>query len=130
MDFLLTYVNVLIFGSVPLYISDLAQAFLSVLDGKGCNAKCYTVCGPRPEFLIDMIRAIQHRIGRYAPLVPIPVAPVKQIAPIVDRLMPFLNLPVQQIEAFGVHPPYSALEARSDLDFCPRSFSEALVDYL
>jgi nucleoside-diphosphate-sugar epimerase len=114
----------------PLYLADLAAAFTSLLHGKGTSGSRYTVCGPRQELLIDMIKIVQCRLQRHVPLLRIPIGPTKQIITVADRLLPFLQLPVQQIQSFGLHPPYDATEAQRDLDFKARSFAEAVADYV
>jgi nucleoside-diphosphate-sugar epimerase len=114
----------------PLYVHDLADAFLALLGGRGVPSTRYIVSGPRQERLIDMIRMIQSRVGRFAPLIPIPLEPVRYTVAIADRFFPFLKLPVQQVKAASNHPPYQSDAAHRDLGFSPRSFEAAIADYL
>ena len=114
----------------PLYVHDLADAFMALLAGSGVPSTRYIVSGPRQERLIDMIRMIQSRVGRRAPLIPIPLEPVRYTVALADRLLPFLKLPVQQIQAASNHPPYQFEAAQRDLGFNPRSFEDAIADYL
>jgi nucleoside-diphosphate-sugar epimerase len=114
----------------PLYVADLAQAFLVLLEGRGAQGAIYTVSGPRQERLSDMIRMIQDRIQRHAPLVSIPVEPVRRAITWADGLLPFLRLPVQQIQNLSNHPPYRSEAAAQALGFRPRKFQDAIADYV
>lgn len=114
----------------PLYVGDLAAAFAALVDGRGPNGAVYTVSGPRQERLVDMIRAIQDRIRRRVPILPIPLGPVRPLVMLADRLLPFLHLPAQQIRALHDHPMYRSDEAMRELGFAPRLFAESLALYL
>jgi nucleoside-diphosphate-sugar epimerase len=114
----------------PLYVGDLAEAFAALVDGRGPSAAIYTVSGPRQERLVDMIRAIQDRIKRHAPVLPIPLGPVRPLVMLADRLLPFLHLPAQQIRALHGHPMYRSDEAMRELGFTPRLFADSLALYL
>ncbi len=114
----------------PLYVGDLVQAFDALVAGRGPSGTVYTVSGARQERLVDMIRAIQNKIERHAPLLPIPLAPVRLAIAAADKLLPVLNLPVQQVRALHGHPMYHFDEAGRDLGFAPRLFAESLTDYL
>lgn len=114
----------------PLYTDDLAQAIEAFVCGRGQSGKRYVVSGPRQELLVDMIRMIQERIGRKAPLVPVPLGPVKLAIGAVACVLPFLGLPVQQVKALKCHPMYRWDAAAADLGFDPRTFDETIALYL
>ena len=114
----------------PLYVGDVAQAFDALIDGRGPSGSVYTISGPRQERLVDMIRIIQERIGRHVPLVPVPLAPARVMISAVGRLFPFLQLPRQQVEALHDHPMYRYDEAATHLNFSPRTFAEAIKEYI
>jgi NADH dehydrogenase len=114
----------------PLYVGDLAAAFHALLEGRGPSGTTYTVSGPRQERLVDMIRSIQDRIGRRAPIIPVPLAPVRMLIGLAARLLPFLDLPVQQVRALHDHPMYRSDAAMAELGFSPRLFAETIGEYL
>ena len=114
----------------PLYVDDVAKAFIALIGGQGKDQGIYTIAGPRQERLLDMIKAIQAQIKRKVPLMPIPLYPIKLTISIFDALLPFLKLPVQQVKALSNHPMYEYEDAVRDLDFKPRFFAGTLKDYL
>jgi nucleoside-diphosphate-sugar epimerase len=114
----------------PLYVEDLVSAFDALVARQGPSGATYIVSGPRQERLVDMIRVIQDRIGRYVPLIPVPLAPVQSAIAVADRLLPFLKLPAQQVRALRDHPMYRSDEASRELGFAPRFFAETIAEYL
>jgi nucleoside-diphosphate-sugar epimerase len=114
----------------PLYVGDLVNAFESLVEGKGRSGATYTVSGPRQERLLDMIRTIQDCIGRKAPILPVSLTAVRSVITLADRILPFMNLPVQQLRSLHDHPVYRSDDAVRDLGFAPRPFSDGIREYL
>lgn len=114
----------------PLHVLDLCDVIGAVLRGAGRNHGAYILAGPRQEYLVDMIRQIQLRIGRHRPLLPVPLQPVQGAIRCLGRLLPWARLPVQQIAHLHAHPPWDTGAARSDLRFAPCVFADGLARML
>ncbi|MGC6472212.1 MAG: NAD-dependent epimerase/dehydratase family protein [Parvibaculales bacterium] len=114
----------------PLYVADLSQAILSLLNGKGKNGKVYLISGPKQEKLFYMVQEIQKQLGKRCLNIPFPLFLLRWPISMLNAMLPFLKLPVQQVRDLHDHPMYSISDASRDLDFQPRTFREGLQDYL
>ena len=114
----------------PLYVQDLAKAFGSLLEGRGRNGNMYVIAGPRQEYLADMIRILQQRVKRTVPLMPVPLAPLRVVVGLIDRVFPFLKLPSQQIRALHSHRPYDSSDVKSDLGVSLTRFEDGVAAFV
>lgn len=110
----------------PLFVGDLYRVVESYLNNPEAKNGAYVVAGPKQEKLWDMVGDIKERYERHACRLSLPLKPVQWVAPTLNRIMPSLRLPVQQLRILSEHPPWNFQDAASKLGFAPRDFSEGL----
>lgn len=114
----------------PLHIDDLADATLRAASGQGENRHAYTVAGPEQIGLMDMMRTMARHMGKRPLLIPFPLAALQKTVIILDKLFPFLRMPVQQIAHVHDHAPWSSEQAVRDLSLRARTFETGARDMI
>ncbi|MBR1270656.1 NAD(P)-dependent oxidoreductase [Bradyrhizobium sp. AUGA SZCCT0222] len=114
----------------PLFVEDLCDVILSALAGNGRERMAYVVAGPQQIKLKDMIGIIQSNLRSYPVLLPIPLKPVQIAARFGAFLMPWANLPFQQLATLHQHAPWDSSDAKADFGFDPRIFAKGVKMYV
>lgn len=115
----------------PLFVGDLYSVIRSYVLDVSRPGATLTVAGPRQESLWAMADAIRTHLGRRVVLVPIPVGPFAAAARALQPLVPFLNLPVQQLEGLTTQPMWQSSEEAIRMPaFRPRLFADGVKELL
>jgi NADH dehydrogenase len=73
------------FSMSPVFVGDVAQAFVRALVKPETVGGCYPLCGPEALPWPEIIRRIAAACGRRKIILPAPVAPIKMVAALLDR---------------------------------------------
>lgn len=111
----------------PVFVEDVVTALAEALRRKGTAGRDYTVAGPGPMPLDEMIDRTARAAGRVVRLVHVPtplgVTAARVLGPIVRRR----GLTTAALRRMGEDKSADISNARMDLDFRPRSFDEAIA---
>lgn len=73
----------------PVYVGDVARAFVKALDMPETVGQVYTLCGPQRRSWKEIIQTIAGAVGRDKWMVPVPVLPLRAAAAVLDRVEAF-----------------------------------------
>ena len=73
------------FSMSPVFVDDVAQAFVRALVIPETVGGCYPLCGPEALRWPEIIRRIATACGRRKMILPAPVAPIRMLATLLDR---------------------------------------------
>lgn len=112
----------------PLYTEDLAAAIvLATLQPHRATRRAFTLAGPTPLPIREMIRLTAHAVRGADPwLPPIPVAVALPIVRLLPQAIQKRTLTAEQIQRFLEDKTADITEARDHLDFNPLPFHEAI----
>lgn len=110
----------------PVHVEDLAAAIIACLSRPISVRKAYNVAGPDPLTFRRVIQEAGAAVGRSPLMVPIPLKPLISAMRLYERLVEQPRLKAEQLDRLAEDKAFDISEARSDLDCCPRSFSEGI----
>ncbi|MGB5544379.1 MAG: NAD(P)H-binding protein, partial [Gammaproteobacteria bacterium] len=73
------------FSMSPVFVGDVAEAFVRALEKPQTVGGCYPLCGPEILRWPEIIRRIAAACGRRKLILPAPVGPIRMIATLLDR---------------------------------------------
>jgi uncharacterized protein YbjT (DUF2867 family) len=111
----------------PIFVWDVVEALLRIMDSPAAVGKEYTLAGPQPLRYSAMVRTIAHALGRRAILVPVPVRVVLRVARLLERLGYSLPLSAEQIQRMAEDRAFDISAVCKELGFTPRSFEQGLA---
>lgn len=106
----------------PVYIEDVADAIVSVLENSKTYKKTYNICGKEPLKYIDMLKIVQDKMGKRFKIIKLPLNLSRFLVSIYNKLSKRPLLTPDQIERMKVNKAYSYKEAEQDFGFSPKSF--------
>lgn len=106
----------------PIYVEDVADAILSVLENSKTYKKTYEICGKEPIKYIDMLKVVKTRMGRPFRIIHFPITFSKFLISIYNKFTRTPVLTPDQIERMKVDKVYSYDKAFRDFAFLPKSF--------
>ncbi len=114
----------------PVYVGDVAEAMVRILDNDATQGKTYELGGPRVVTFEEMMKLLLETIGRKRLLVPMPFA-VAQVQASVLQLLPVPPLTRDQVELLKTPNVVSerALTLK-DLDVVPTAMDLVIPSYL
>ena len=105
----------------PIYVEDLADAVVAVLDTPHTIGRVYNVAGAQPLALADLVRTAARAVGRTVTLIRVPL----QAAVLGARLTRIVR--PEQVRRLAEDKAFSYADAVRDFGFAPRSFAEGVM---
>jgi nucleoside-diphosphate-sugar epimerase len=110
----------------PLYIEDMNYVLLRLIKESSYYGRHFIISGPKQEYLWDMVGEIQNALGKKKLRVSFPIAILKHGINLIQTIIPFLNLPKQQVNTLHDHQPWSNFEIEKEIGFVGTPFSEGI----
>ena len=105
----------------PIYVEDLADAVVAVLDSSDTVKKVYNVAGAQPLRFADLVRTAARAVERNVTLIRVPLAAAVLAAGLTRVVTP------EQIRRLAEDKAFSYADAARDFLFAPRSFAEGVA---
>ncbi len=111
----------------PVYHTDCATGILEILARPETVHESYDLPGARPLTYLDLVKTAATALGRGPRIVRIPIEPARRALVAAERL--HLPLPIDsgQVTRLREDKAYPYEDARRDLDYAPRPFSEGVA---
>lgn len=113
--------------SQPVYVDDVVAAALTCLERPETAGKTYALAGPRPLSFNEIVAALGIAVGVRPWRVRIPVGLALAGLKFLDRAGLKAPVTAEQIRRSQEDKVFSIEEARSDLEFAPVEFDDALT---
>jgi NADH dehydrogenase len=110
----------------PIYIKDVAEAVLSILNNSKTYNKLYNIAGKEPIEYNRMLEIVRNKLKKRFIVIRVPVRPARFLISIYAAISKNPSLTPDQIERMGVDKAYSYKEAARDFIFSPSSFEESI----
>jgi nucleoside-diphosphate-sugar epimerase len=110
----------------PIYIKDVAEAVLSILNNSKTYNKLYNIAGKEPIEYNRMLEIVRNKLKKRFIVIRVPVRPARFLISIYAAISKNPSLTPDQIERMGVDKAYSYKEAARDFIFSPSSFEEGI----
>ena len=110
----------------PVYIEDVADAVLSILDNKKTYKKTYNIAGKNPLKYNDMLSIVKEKLKKQFRIIKLPLRLSKFFISIYAGVSKNPLLTAGQIERMGIDKQYSYQKAREDFNFSPISFEKGI----
>ncbi len=110
----------------PVFTWDVISAIEAALDRPHTIKKAYTLAGPEPITLREMIETILRCMGKRVLLVPVPIAFLRFAARMLALVMERPPITLDQIQRLEEDKVFDISEAQRDLGFAPISFEEGI----
>ena len=110
----------------PVYIEDVADAVIKVLDNIVTYKKVYDLPGKDPLKYNDMVEIVRNKTGRTFKVLKFPAGFSKAMVSIYARLWKNPSLTPDQIDRMGIDKAYSYEKAKKDFGFSPISFKKGI----
>jgi nucleoside-diphosphate-sugar epimerase len=110
----------------PIYLDDVANAIVNVIDNDQTFRKVYEITGREPLKYNEMLKIIRKKIGKNFKIVRFPVKLSKFIVSIYSRIFKTASLTPEMIERMEVDKAYDYSAAARDFGFKPLDFEEGI----
>jgi nucleoside-diphosphate-sugar epimerase len=110
----------------PLFVDDLSKAIVKILSLKNQAKNIYTIAGPKQVSILEMVATIKKTLSAKTLILPVPFLPIKKGSLLLAKLLPFLPIPVQQLQSLDSQPFYDSSPAANSLGFSPIEFDEGI----
>lgn len=110
----------------PIFVDDVAQAVLLVLQNKNAVGKSYNVAGKDPLTYNQVIDAAASALGRRVWKLHLPYMPVVRSLQFAERMKLRLPVKAEQVLRLNEDKSFAYEEAQKDFGFTPRSFEEGI----
>jgi nucleoside-diphosphate-sugar epimerase len=111
----------------PVYHEDCARGVLEALERPASVGRAYDLPGAEPLSYLDLVRTAAEALGRSPRIVKLPLEPVRWALVAAERLRLPLPIDSDQVTRLREDKAYPYDEARRDLDYAPRPFSEGVA---
>ena len=111
----------------PVYHEDCARGVFEALQRPASVHRSYDLPGAEPLTYLDLVKIAAAALGRSPSIVRLPIEPIRRALAAAERLR--LPLPVDsgQVTRLREDKAYPYEQARHDLDYAPRPFSEGVA---
>ncbi|OHV20141.1 methyltransferase FkbM [Parafrankia soli] len=110
----------------PVHVDDLAEVVLNVLTTDVAVRRCYNIAGPTALTFREIVTAAGDAVGRRVVCLPVPVGPVRALVGAYERRADRPRLKSEQIARLVEDKHFPIEDARTDLGFAPRSFTDGI----
>ncbi|MCE5330334.1 NAD(P)H-binding protein [bacterium] len=120
-----------IFGSgknliQPVYVDDVANAILDVLENPSTFGKTYEICGKNAIEYNEMLKIVRNKLKRNFKIIKLPIGASKLAVEVYKKIVRKSDFNSDQIERMKIDKAYSYTEAQKDFNFNPISFEEGI----
>jgi len=105
----------------PIYVEDLADAVVAVLDSPHTSRRVYNVAGAQPLALADLVRTAARAVGRDVTLIRVPLRAAVLGAKLTRIVTP------EQVRRLAEDKAFSYADAARDFGFAPCSFADGVT---
>ncbi len=110
----------------PIYIEDVADSVISILDNKKTYGKIYNIAGKNLLKYNDMLDIVRSKLKKQFKVIKLPLKFSKLLIFIYAKIFRNPLLTPDQIERMGIDKSYSYQEAEVDFNFSPVSFENGI----
>jgi uncharacterized protein YbjT (DUF2867 family) len=111
----------------PVYHTDCATGILEILERPETVHKSYDLPGAEPLTYLDLAKTAATALGRSPRIVRIPIEPVRRALVAAERLRLPLPIDSGQVTRLREDKAYPYEDAKRDLGYAPRPFSEGVA---
>jgi len=111
----------------PVYHEDCARGVFEALERPASVHRSYDLPGAEPLTYLDLVKTAAEALGRSPRIVRLPIEPVRRALAAAERLRLPLPIDSGQVTRLREDKAYPYEQARHDLDFAPRPFSEGVA---
>lgn len=112
----------------PIHVEDLAKVIIQAAYSKKSTRKSYNVSGASPITYNDIIKTVTSSLNTYCKIIHIPLNISILLANFFERLLARPIIKVEQIKRLNEHKAFTHDDAKKDLNFKPREFSEGILN--
>ena len=110
----------------PIYIEDVANSIVSVLDNKKTYSKTYNIAGKNPLKYNEMLDIVRNKLKKKFKVIKIPIKLGILLISIYSKISKNPSLVADQIERMVINKSYPYDKARADFNFSPKSFEDGI----
>lgn len=110
----------------PIYIEDVANSIVSVLDNKKTYRKTYNIAGKDPLKYNEMLDIVRNKLKKKFKVIKIPIKLSILLISIYSKISKNPSLVPDQIERMIINKSYPYDKARADFNFFPTSFEDGI----
>jgi len=110
----------------PIYIEDVANSIVSVLNNKKTYRKTYNIAGKDPLKYNEMLDIVRNKLKKKFKVIKIPIKLGILLISIYSKISKSPSLTPDQIERMEIDKAYSYQKAREDFNFSPTSFEDGI----
>jgi nucleoside-diphosphate-sugar epimerase len=111
----------------PVYHEDCARGVFEALERHTSVHRSYDLPGAEPLTYLDLVKTAATVLGRNPRIVRLPIEPVRRSLAAAERLRLPLPIDSGQVTRLREDKAYPYEQARQDLDYAPRPFSEGVA---
>ena len=111
----------------PVYYEDVARGVMAALESSGAVGRAYDLPGAEPLTYLDLVRTAAAALGKKPRILRVPLEPTRRALRLAE--LAHLPLPVrsEQVLRLREDKAYPYEEARRELGYAPRPFSEGIA---
>ena len=110
----------------PIFVDDVAQAVLLVLQNDATLRKSYNIAGKAPLTYNQVIDTVAAALGKRVWKLHLPYMPIVRALQFTERIRLRLPIKAEQVLRLNENKAFSYEEAQQDFGFSPRSFEEGI----
>ncbi|PIU29136.1 MAG: hypothetical protein COT09_02380 [Candidatus Hydromicrobium americanum] len=110
----------------PIYIEDVANSIVSVLNNKKTYRKTYNIAGKDSLKYNEMLDIVRNKLKKKFKVIKIPIKLGILLISIYSKISKSPSLTPDQIERMEIDKAYSYQKAREDFNFSPTSFEDGI----
>lgn len=110
----------------PIYIEDVADSIVSILDNKKTYQKIYNIAGKDPLKYNDMLDIVKSKLKKQFKVIKLPIKLSKLLISIYAKISKNPSLTPDQVERMAINKSYPYDKAREDFNFSPTSFEDGI----
>ncbi|MGB3681570.1 MAG: NAD(P)H-binding protein [Rubrobacteraceae bacterium] len=111
----------------PVYYKDLARGIMAALETPEAVRQGYDLPGAEPLTYLDLVQTAARALGRKPRILRLPLEPVEYGLRLAEAVRLPLPVKSEQVMRLREDKAYPYEEARQDLGYAPRAFSEGIL---
>lgn len=110
----------------PIYIEDVAESIVNILDNKKTYQKTYNIAGKDSLKYNEMLDIVRNKLKKKFKVIKIPIKLGIFLISIYSKIFKNPSLTPDQIERMTINKSYPYDKAREDFNFSPTSFEDGI----
>ncbi len=110
----------------PVYIEDVANSIMVVINNERTIHKIYSICGPQPIKYIDMLKIVQKKLGQNFKIIKLPAKLSRAFVSLYCKINKNSKLTPDMIDRMQIDKSYSIMDAVKDFNFNPIDFETGI----